>query len=127
VSFNGPLLVQLVDGAIPITTTVVGPKTALDVAISKDTTVSNPSIFNVSMPIANTEYSVSIPAFTKEFAMKTRDGGLLQFAYISGDSGTYISVAAGTVFSKTNIYSSSTITIYFQSSKINTLELMTWS
>lgn len=127
-SFNGPVPVRISDGVSNATLSTIGPKVALDVSISKDTTVSTPSILNVSMPVPGTEYNTVIAAFTKEFSIKSRDGGTIQFAYIAGDSGiNYITVPAGSVFTKSNIYSSSGITLYFQCNKITTLEVMLWS
>lgn len=127
-AFNGPVSVQLVDGATNLTTTPISGKIALDVSNTKDVTVSVPGILNVSMPTPATEYTVNIPALVKEFSIKSRDGGVLQFCYTSGQSGTnYITLNSGSVFNKDGIYSLVAIPIYFQCSKATTLELFYWS
>ena len=128
-AFNGPIPVQLVDAAIPLTTTAIGPKTALDVANTKDTSVSTPSIQNILLVTPGTEYTTALPPYTKEFSIKARESGIIQFCYTSGQSGTnFVTIPTGSMFSKDSIYSASAINLFFQSTKANmTVEIMLWS
>jgi hypothetical protein len=89
-----------------------------------DTTTT---IFNVAIPLANTEVSQALPANTKKFMFKSRSKSTIKFAYTSGASGTtYITLPAGAVYEDDNYYTS--LTIYFQSSKMgDTLELIAHS
>lgn len=88
--------------------------------------VSNttPTIFNKSIPIANTEVSQALPANTKRFEFRSRSKARIQLAYSSGDSGTtYISIMPGKTYVDENFYSAQTI--YFQSTKAgDTLEIV---
>jgi hypothetical protein len=84
-------------------------------------------IYNISMTLANTEYSLSLPVNCKGFLVRNRSGFVTQFSYSSGTSGTvYVTLLKGTVFSDSNYYTSQTI--YFQSpSSGGVLEVITYS
>jgi hypothetical protein len=80
---------------------------------------------SVPIPLANTEVSHNLGAI-KRFTLKLRGSGVLKVAYASG--GDYITVPGGGIYSEFNIDTSSSFTLYFQSSIVNeTLEIVTWS
>jgi hypothetical protein len=89
--------------------------------------VTNPSINNFNIPMANTEYNFAFPAGTKRFLIRCRNSSILKFSYISGQSGTvYVTVPAGSSYSEENL--SVAPTIYFQSSKpTEVLEILSWA
>lgn len=87
-----------------------------------------PVIANIEMPLANTEYSYALPNGTKQFAMKLRGTGKLQFAFEAGQSNiNYIFLAAGKSYSTKDVKIGSGLTLYFQSPKNNqVLEIISW-
>lgn len=87
-----------------------------------------PTIANVSMTSAATEYSYTFPADTKKFEIRIRSGSsLLQIAFISGQSGsTYITIPYGASYSE-NDAKVGGATIYFQSPDATQVaEIKTW-
>jgi glucose dehydrogenase len=93
-------------------------------------TASSPTTYNVSAAIAGTEYSQVIPAGTKRFMAKVRSGDArMQFAYVSGQSGTnYTTVRVGCFYEEINLNLTASITFYFQTNKATqTLEMLVWS
>lgn len=90
--------------------------------------VARPTIANVSMTLASTEYSYDIPAGTKRFEIKLRAlNALLQLAFNSGESGTtYITVNYGDNYVENDVKAGHLI-LYFQSPSANqTAEIKTW-
>lgn len=56
-----------------------------------------PTIVNLALTDADTEYSYAVPAETKKMLIKSRNTGDIKLAYVSGESGTtYITIPAGT-------------------------------
>lgn len=88
---------------------------------------TTPAIFNVSAPLAATEYSQALPANCKGFIIKARGKSKLQLSYTNGASGTvFVTIPAGAVFEDKNFYTSQTL--YFQVSKISeTVEITAYS
>lgn len=117
------------DGSKKVTVTTVSGKEALDVNITNpQITVSTPTLSNVSIALAATEQSFSIPSGTKRFSLKIRGNSNLNVSYISGQSGTnFLLVPTGSEYIEDNLYLASSLSIYFQSDK-NTqiLEIITW-
>lgn len=87
-----------------------------------------PTIANVSMAVAGTEYSYAFPANTKKFTIQSRNDGKLKIAFTAGQSATqYISISAGAAYSEESVKLVS-VTLYFQSSKnADTLEILSWA
>jgi hypothetical protein len=86
-----------------------------------------PNIENVSMTLANTEYSYNIPSGVNKVLLKLRDGGVdLKLSYTSGTSGTtYITIQSGSVKSIDDMKGG--LTIYFQSDTASqVLEIEIW-
>ena len=91
----------------------------------------SPKIYNVSMPLAATEYNFKIPQGTVLMAIKLRDATQpLQYSYEAGESGTtYRTIAAGTDYyepSAGNVVFDDQ-TIYFQSPAASMVaEIICW-
>lgn len=89
--------------------------------------LAKPTIANVSMTSANTEYSYTFPAGTRAFRIKLRAlNAQLKIAFVSGESGsTYLTVPYGDFLEmKAKVGGA---TIYFQSASASqTAEIKTW-
>ena len=85
----------------------------------------NPTIYNVDIAIADTEYSLLMPSDAKGFIFKTRNGyDSVKLALKSGESATnFITVPAGGTLELTEGYISGT-SIYFQSPTIDVAEII---
>jgi hypothetical protein len=80
---------------------------------SSDTTVT---IYNKTIVAADSEESQVLPANTKYFLIRSRNGGKLRLAYISGGtSANFITIPTGNSFNDGNFYTS--IEVFFQSTK----------
>lgn len=90
--------------------------------------VTIPFIDNLSVPLANTEVSYTLPTNTRRFILKNRSSGMLKLSYTSGQSGVkWFSIEPGNSYSETNI-SKPSLTIYLQSPTANQiLEILSWS
>lgn len=127
--------IRLGDGTTLFTGTTVSGKTGLDVNIINDSIdvnfegVDTPTLTNVSMILANTEYSHVIPITTKKLQFRVRGIGKIQYAFSSGGSGTtYYTLSKGNVGIITDLNLSSTITLYFRSDTAGEiLEILAWS
>jgi len=73
-----------------------------------------PVIFNVACPLANVEYSQTLPADTKGFMIKARKNSSIKFAYTASFT-EWITIDAGVSYEDKNFYSGQTI--YFKNSK----------
>jgi hypothetical protein len=90
--------------------------------------VTNPSIANFLLPLANTEYPYTFPAGTKRFTVKNRTASLIKLSYTAGQSGvTWFSIEPGVSYTENEIRASATITMYVQSpSAAQLLEIISW-
>jgi hypothetical protein len=121
--------IRLGDGTSFITSTTSGGKVALDVnVIGSSNLQTTPFIANLSMPLANTEYSYAIPANTTILKFRSRESGRVRFAYISGGtSSTFFTLSMGATYEVQNINSVGN-TLYFQSNKTGeVIEIEGWS
>lgn len=78
-------------------------------------TVATPTIANISIPLAGTEVSYSLPAGSRRFLvlLRTPSVSKLQLAYVSGDSGIlYVTVNPGCHYGEGEI--TSPVTLYLQ-------------
>jgi hypothetical protein len=77
---------------------------------------SSPTVYNVTMTAANTEYSKLLPTGTKKIYIKLRSlNALLKVSFILGESGTtYVTIPFGATFSLDDV-DLNNVTIYFQS------------
>lgn len=97
--------------------------------INTDSATSDPEIFNVDAPDANTEYTQILPDHTGALLIRVRDGqARLQLSFNSGESGTkYITCEYGNNFyvSGVDLVGKS---IYFQSNKPGkVVEILVWA
>lgn len=77
--------------------------------------IAKPTIANVAMALANTEYSYSIPVGTRRFKIKLRNPGYpLQLCVISGESNTtYYNIAQGGIHEEVEVRGTGII-LYFR-------------
>lgn len=119
------------DGSKQVTVTTIGSINALDVNITNGITInglSSPTIQNISVPLANTEQTLVISSTTKKISLQLRDVATLKIAFVSGQSGTtYYTVFAGSSYEIPNLNLSSSLNLYYQSSRATTVEVLTWS
>lgn len=95
---------------------------SLEPLISKD-----PTVYNVAMPLANTEYSLAIPLDTKRIQVNIRDAkSTYTISWTSG--GAYLSKGYGIVYEESNLQIvAGNDTIYFTAPKANmVMEIITW-
>lgn len=86
-----------------------------------------PTISNVTLTTANTEYSYTVPEYTFKLQIKARSTtAAIKVAYVSGESGTnYFTIPAGQTYWEDNI--TVAFTIYMQSTTAGTVaEVLTW-
>ena len=76
---------------------------------------ARPTIVNVDITLANTEYSYTLPAKTRKFTIKLRDPGYpLKLAIVESGSGTtYVNIPQGGTHMEDDI--KVPLTLYFQS------------
>ena len=88
---------------------------------------SQPSIENLALTNANTEYSQSLPTSTRKFFLQNRNDGKLKVAYTPGDSATkYITIWPGGSLFEEQIQGP--VTLYIQSPKAGqTVEIGYWT
>jgi hypothetical protein len=88
----------------------------------------SPCIFNATLALAATEYSLSLPADAVEWSLRARDHATLQYAYVAGDSGTtFFTIPKDCTWTEENVNNAG-ITLYIQSNVPNTVvELEAWT
>jgi len=94
---------------------------------AKIVTATSPNIYNLSMPIAGTEYSQALSNGTKKILVRARNRSQLRIAFISGDtSTTWITVEPGAVYFEENLDLNNVI-IYLQSTAASQItEILEW-
>lgn len=101
---------------------VVSAVVSLDPIISKD-----PTVYNVSMPVAGTEYSLALPLETKRFQLNIRDHrSKYTVSWTSG--GAVLTKSPGTIYEEQGLeIVTGKDTIYFTATKDNmVMEIITW-
>lgn len=89
---------------------------------------SNPVIYNVECPIADTEYSQLLPDNTKQFLIKVRDGGaIMKVAFVENESDVnYFTIHPGANHLQLDVAIDSK-TIYFQLNQPGkVVEILAW-
>jgi hypothetical protein len=86
-----------------------------------------PTIYNLTLTSANTEYSQSIPEYTSKIMIKCRTSSAIKLSYTSGESGSlYMTIPSGQTYWDDNIGTASTI--YLQSTSAGVVaEILCWS
>ena len=77
--------------------------------------IAKPTIANVAITLADTEYSYSLPSGTKRFFIKLRNPGYpLQLCVVSGESNTiYHNIAQGGTYEERDIKGTGLV-LYFR-------------
>lgn len=96
----------------------------------------SPTIYNVTLTSADTEYSQALPRGTKKFTLQCRTSYDVRLAYVTGKVATptapYITVKSGNVYWEDNLNiqppsHQTAITIYLASSQAGVVcELICW-
>lgn len=88
---------------------------------------TTPTIYNVAVPLANTEVSQALSTGTKSFTIRVRGHARLQLAFASGNSGTdFLTIPSGANLTQENLNFDGTI--YFQTSKASqVVEILEWT
>jgi hypothetical protein len=89
-----------------------------------------PTIQTVTLTLANTEYSITLPAGTKRFSMQPRTNVDVRFAFVTGKVAAptepYATMKSGAPYTEFDILSGARI--YFASSTAGTVvEVVSWS
>ena len=88
--------------------------------------VSAYQIANLSMPLANTEYSFTFPVGTKTFGFRNRMSGVLKLKHVSG--GLHFTWDPFVTNWVNDIKSSAIVTVYFESPSAGQLvEFIYWN
>lgn len=90
--------------------------------------IARPTIANVDIMLANTEYSYTLPVGTTRFEIKLRNMGIpLKICFVSGGSGTtYKNLASGHSHREENIKRGPNI-LYFRSATASQVaEIISW-
>lgn len=89
--------------------------------------VQTPTIYNVAVTLANTEYSQVLATNTRRFSISIRGIAELKLAYILGNSGTiFKKIPAGTEYTENDLDLTG-VTLYFQSPMASqTVEIIQW-
>ena len=88
---------------------------------------SRPTIANVAITLADTEYSYALPSGTRKFTIKLRNPGYpLKLAMVESGSGTtYVNIAQGKTYTVDDI--KVPLTLYFQSTAGTMVaEIISW-
>jgi hypothetical protein len=95
---------------------------------AKLVTATTPTVYNLSMPLAATEYSQLLATGTKRVLIRMRNKAKAQVAFVSGNSGLlYFTIEAGAVYFEENLDLSS-VTIYLQSNiPAQVAEIIEWA
>lgn len=91
---------------------------------------STPTIVQIPLASAGTEYSYVLPSGCRQFLIKLQGDGRLRLAYVAlGTSGTsYLEVPRYCFFSESDIQLNTSLTLYMQSSvAAQTAELLYWT
>lgn len=89
--------------------------------------VETPTIYNIPMTLASTEYSQLLSTNTRRFSIKTRGSSSLQLAYAAGQSGvTFILIPPGAEYTENDLKLTG-VTLYFQSPAAGQIaEIVEW-
>lgn len=105
------------------------PSNPIYVIANDNPASSDPTITNISAPLANTEYSFVIPDHTSALLVCVRDRtAILQVAFVPGDSAlNFLTVGMGNNFSVSGVDLIGK-TLYFQVNKPGKIiEILAWS
>lgn len=95
---------------------------------------ATPTIYNLTLVLANTQYSQVLPAATKRFTMQPRTNATVWFAFAAGQvppaAGVYASMKAGAPFTEWDLElpaAAGSRTVYLSSATAGTIvEIVSW-
>lgn len=120
--------IRLGDGTALFTSTSFNGKIGLDVSIIDSPTVATPIITNITIGVVNTQFSHSFNANTKRYVFRARNGGKVNFSFISGNTGSeYITLRGGAIYTEDDMKNNGALTIYFQVNKADIIEILEWT
>jgi hypothetical protein len=87
-----------------------------------------PKIYNISLPLANTEYSQALSSDVLKITIRLRGAANLRIAFNSGETSTnYFTIPSGCSFSESDLRLASS-TLYFRADQASqTLEIIEWT
>ena len=93
---------------------------------------SQPSVVNIEMPSADTEYFHMIPKGCKKFLLHSRDGTAFRLAFktgkVAGSTPPYFTIKANTAYSEDNLNIIEDAWIYLACGTANKIvEIVQWS
>lgn len=93
----------------------------------KSTVSTNPTIYNLTLTLANTEYSQALAANTKQITVRCRGTGKLQIAFSAGDTSlNWITIPKGSNYSEQSLDLTG-VTLYVQSdTAAQVAEIIQW-
>lgn len=88
-----------------------------------------PTVLNVPLTEADTEYFQLLPTGTKKFTIQNREDEDIKFSFTEGTSGTvFLTVPAGSSVSESGINTAPGTTMYLQSGVAGgTAEVLVWT
>jgi len=91
--------------------------------------LTSPTIANILLVAANTEYSYAFPSNTSKLEIRARGNAKLQLAYNSGQTNTnFVTVFPGNSYEEKNLNKSVSFTLYFRANKAGeVLEILSWT
>lgn len=91
---------------------------------------STPSIFNVTMTDANTEYSQALPTGTRKFSVSCMDGTAFRISFTTGavaSVGPWYNILANQVYESPDLDGITDLTVYAGcSSAAKALQIIAW-
>ena len=88
---------------------------------------SSKGIKNLTLTVANTVYSYTMPDAVTGFTIQCETSNAVQMGYSSGTSGTeYWTIKSGTAFSNSSPIYTNADTLYFQSSTAGAVVQIEW-
>lgn len=93
-----------------------------------DLTPDTPTIYNITMTLADTEYSQALPTNCRKFTCKCRGEYNVKLAFVSGASGTtYLTIPSTQNYWEDHMVLEAT-TLYFQCATAGQVfEIVAWS
>lgn len=87
---------------------------------------SSPTVVLVNMPLANTEYTYTLPAGCKQFLLRLQGMNTLNVGYVSGS--TNLTIPRGCFYQESDLNLPATLDIYLTSSSPSqVVELLVWT
>lgn len=90
--------------------------------------IKNPTTLRYTIASTNTEESISLPSGTKAYRIQNVGSRLIKIAYATGDiaSGKYFTLFPFGPLDPIGIINQNSVTIYLESSGLETIELDIW-